>query len=244
LVLAAVLVALIVTAGGAAGQQLLAGERETVVSAIPGIVAAGVRWEIVWADFETADGIVTTPDGGVLFAQEQTDTIRKLLNGKEYVFVADTHGAGAVSLDAQGRLFAAQRACTDTARPFSASCPELPMIGILFPERKTLANSFADGRPLGRVNDVMADGKGGAYFTSGGAFHVSAQGVVSVVADQDIRSNGIMLSPDGRTLYVTNQKVVLAFDVKADGTTGVTSARSTATTAATAWRWIPPAGCT
>jgi gluconolactonase len=220
LVLAAVLVALIVTAGGAAGQQLLAGERETVVSAIPGIVAAGVRWEIVWADFETADGIVTTPDGGVLFAQEQTDTIRKLLNGKEYVFVADTHGAGAVSLDAQGRLFAAQRACTDTARPFSASCPELPMIGILFPERKTLANSFADGRPLGRVNDVMADGKGGAYFTSGGAFHVSAQGVVSVVADQDIRSNGIMLSPDGRTLYVTNQKVVLAFDVKADGTTG------------------------
>jgi gluconolactonase len=218
-VLGTCLVALIVTAGGAAGQQLLAGERETVVTAIPGIVAGGVKWEIVWADFETADGIVTTPDGGVLFAQEQTDTIRKLLNGKEYVFVSDTRGTGAVSLDTQGRLFAAQRACTDTARPFSASCPELPAIGMLFPERKTLANSFADGRPLGRVNDVMADGKGGAYFTSGGAFHVSAQGAVSVVADQNIRSNGIMLSPDGRTLYVTNQKVVLAFDVKADGST-------------------------
>ena len=44
-------------------------------------------------------------------------------------------------------------------------------------------------------------------------------GVVSTVADQDIRSNGIMLSPDGRTLYVTNNTNVLAFDVRADGTT-------------------------
>jgi gluconolactonase len=199
---------------------LLAGERATTVTAIPGVVAADAKWEIVWADFETADGIVGTPDGGVLFAQEQTDTVRKLdVNGKEFVFVKDTFGAGAVSLDAQGRLFAAQRACTDTARPFSASCPELPAVGQLFPQRRTLANSFKDGRPLGRVNDVMADGKGGAFFTAGGAFHVNADGVVTVVADQNIRSNGIMLSPDGKTLYVTNQKVVLAFDVKPDGST-------------------------
>jgi gluconolactonase len=28
-----------------------------------------------------------------------------------------------------------------------------------------------------------------------------------------------MLSPDGKTLYVTNQKVVIAFDVKPDGST-------------------------
>jgi gluconolactonase len=199
---------------------LLAGERAAVVTAIPGVIAADAKWELIWADFETADGIVGTADGGVLFAQEQTDTIRRIdANGKEFIFVKDTHGAGAVSLDAQGRLFAAQRACTDTARPFSSACQELPAISVVFPERRTLANSFKDGRPLGRVNDVMADGKGGAFFTSGGAFHVSAEGVVSVVADQNLRSNGIMLSPDGKTLYVTNQKVVLAFDVKPDGTT-------------------------
>jgi gluconolactonase len=204
----------------ASGQQLLAGERAAVVAAIPGVVAADAKWEIVWADFETADGIVGTPDGGVLFAQEQTDTIRKLdASGKEFVFVRDTHGAGAVSLDAQGRLFAAQRACTDTARAFSAACQDLPSIGMLFPERRVLASSFRDGRPLGRVNDVMADGRGGAYFTSGGAFHVSAEGVVTTVEDQNIRSNGIMLSPDGRTLYVTNNTSVLAFDVQPDGTT-------------------------
>jgi gluconolactonase len=201
-------------------QQLLPGEREARITAIDGVVAAGATWELIWADFETADGIVGTADGGVLFAQEQTDTVRKLdVTGREYVFVTDTRGAGSVSLDVQGRLFAAQRACTDTARPFSAACQELPAVGILWPERRTLANSFKDGRPLGRVNDVMADGRGGAYFTAGGAYHVSAEGVVSTVADQNIRSNGIMLSPDGKTLYVTNNTVVLAFDVHPDGTT-------------------------
>jgi gluconolactonase len=209
-----------VVPGVAAAQQLLAGEREAAETAIPGIIGAGAKWELIWADFETADGIVGTPDGGVLFAQEQTDTIRRLdASSKEFIVVKETDGTGAVSLDAQGRLFAAQRACTDTARPFSAACQELPSISILLPERRVLANGFKDGRTLGRVNDVMADGKGGAYFTSGGAFHVTADGVVSTVEDQNLRSNGIMLSPDGKTLFVTNDKVVLAFDVRPDGST-------------------------
>jgi len=203
-----------------AGQSLLAGEKEAVVTAIPGVVAAGARWELVWADFETADGIVGTPDGGVLFAQEQTDTIIKLdAMDREFIYLTDTHGAGSVSLDAQGRLFTVQRTCTDTARPFSTACQELTMVGILAPQRVMLANSFPDGRTLGRVNDVMADGKGGAYFTSGGAYYVSPKGVVSTVADQDIRSNGIMLNADGSILYVTNNTAVLAFDVQTDGST-------------------------
>jgi gluconolactonase len=214
------LVASMLVPGHSTAQQLLAGERAAAVTAIPGVVAADAKWEIVWAGFQTADGIVGTPDGGVLFAQEQSDSVRKLdINGKEFIYVSDAHGPGAVSLDAQGRLFAVQRTCTDSARPFYQSCQELTMVGMLAPERKMLANSFKDGKPLGRVNDVMADGKGGAYFTSGGAYHVNAQGVVSTVADQDIRSNGIMLSPDGRTLYVTNNTVVLGFDVQPDGTT-------------------------
>ena len=200
--------------------QLLPGEREAVIKPIPGIVTAGVKWELIWAGFETADGIVGTPDGGVIFAQEQTDTIQKInAAGRRFVFATDTHGAGAVSMDAQGRIFAVMRTCTDPGKPFSASCPELTMVSQIAPERKVLANSFANGEPFGRLNDLIADGKGGAYFTVGGAYHVSAEGVVTKVEDQNIRSNGIMLSRDGRTLYVTNDTVVLAFDVRADGST-------------------------
>jgi len=201
-------------------QQLLAGEREARMTAIPDVIAANAKWELVWAGFDTADGIVGTPDGGLLFAQEQTDTIRKLdVTGREFVYLTDTHGAGAVSLDARGRLFVVQRACTDPGKPFAASCRELTAIAILAPERRLLANSFPDGKPLGRLNDVIADGKGGAYFTVGGAYYVNPDGIISTVADQDIRSNGIILNRDGTTLYVTNNTVVVAFDVTADGST-------------------------
>jgi gluconolactonase len=209
---------MLAAAFGLKAQQLLPGEREAKVTEIPGVIAAGAKWELVWADFKTADGIVGTADGGVLFAQEQSDTIRKLdASGKEFIYLTDTHGAGAISIDAQGRLFAVQRTCTDPGKPFFKSCQELPMVSILAPERKMLANSFKDGKSLGRVNDVLADGKGGAYFTSGGLYHVSAEGDVTTVADQNILTNGLMLSADGRTLYVTNDKTIVAFDVAPDG---------------------------
>jgi gluconolactonase len=206
--------------GSVAAQTLLPGEREANVTTIPGVVAAGVKWELVWADFETADGIVGTADGGVMFAQEQTDTIRKLApDGKEYTVLSPTRGVGSISLDAQGRLYAVERTCTEPLNTFLPGCNDLTAVVQLLPERKVLAMTFANGAPLGRLNDLIADGKGGAYFTVGGAYYVNAAGVVSTVADQELRSNGIMLSPDGRTLYVTNNTTVLAFDVRADGTT-------------------------
>ena len=200
--------------------QSLPGERPTRITGLPGIVAEGASWEVVWADFETADGIVGTADGGILFAQEQTDSLRKLdANGKEFLLADDLPGPGAISVDAEGRMFAVLRTCTDPGKPFFQSCAKLTRVVQLAPVYRELATSFADGRPLGRLNDLIADGKGGAYFTVGGAFHVSAAGKVSVVEDQNLRSNGILLSRDGRTLYVTNDTVVLAFDVAEDGST-------------------------
>lgn len=206
---------------GQAFAQLLPGEREASVSAIPGVVAAGTQWQRIWADFVTADGIVGTADGGVIFAQEQTDRILKLgADGREFTLVPGTRGAGSVSLDANGRLFAVQRTCTEPLNTFLPGCNELTNVSTLLPERRLLANSFADGTPFGRPNDLIADGDGGAFFTMGGAYHVSGDGTVTVVEEQNLRSNGIMLSRDGRTLYVTNVTEVLAFDVGSDHTTG------------------------
>src|SRR2546422_10492468 len=112
---------LVVTAlsvGRTGAQQLLPGEREAVVTGIPGVIDAGTKWQLIWADFKTADGIVGTPDGGVIFAQEQTDTIRKIdVNNREYIYLTDTHGGGLVLIDAQGRVYAVRRACKDRARP-------------------------------------------------------------------------------------------------------------------------------
>jgi gluconolactonase len=201
------------------------GAREVVVSAIPGVVAANSRWMLAWQGTDNADGIVGTDDGGLLFAQEQPNRISKLdANDKVSVALEDTHGTGAIAIDARGRVLAVQRTCTDPGGQ-PAQCTEPTRIGVLSPERMVLADSF-DSKPLGRLNDLVADKKGGVYFTVGGAYYVNAAGRVTSLGE-NIRANGIMLSPDERVLYVTNGGSILAFDVQADGS--VTNRRDFAT---------------
>jgi gluconolactonase len=201
------------------------GAREVTISAIPGLVSAGSRWMLAWQGTDNADGIVGTDDGGLLFAQEQPNRISKLdANDKVSVALEDTHGTGAIAIDARGRVLAVQRTCTDPGRQ-PAQCAEPTRIGVLSPERRILADSF-ESKPLGRLNDLVADKKGGVYFTVGGAYYVNAAGRVTSLGE-NIRANGIMLSPDERVLYVTNGGSILAFDVQTNG--GVTNRRDFAT---------------
>ena len=192
------------------------GVRAVTVSAIPGVVSNGAKWVMAWQGTDNADGIVGTSDGGLLFAQEQPNRISKLdRHNRMSVFLENTHGAGAIAIDAKRRILAVQRTCTDPGRQ-PAQCMEPTMVGILAPQRQVLADRFA-GKPLGRLNDLVADKKGGVFFTVGGAYYVNAAGVVTSLGD-DIRANGIMLSPDEKTVYVTNGGGILAFDIPPDGT--------------------------
>jgi len=201
------------------GAAQLQGEREVTVGGIPGVVAAGAVWTRAWQGTDNADGLVGSDDGGLLFAQEQPNQISKLdVIDRVSVFLRDTHGAGALSIAPGGRVLAVERTCTDPGRNAAAGpCTDPTVVGILAPERRTIAESF-DGKPLGRLNDLVADRKGGAYFTSGGAFYASAAGRVTSLGD-NIRANGIILSRDDRIVYVTNGSTILAFDVQPDGTT-------------------------
>ncbi len=192
--------------------------RDVTIAGIPGVVSAGAKWQRVWQGTDNADGIAGTSDGGLLFAQEQPSVIRKLdRNDKDSVYVRDTHGTGSVTIDAQGRVIAVQRTCTDPGRPANPSCAEPTKIAIIFPEkdRKVLADNI-DGKPLGRLNDLTVDKKGTVYFTVGGAYYVRPGGMVMSLGE-NIRANGIILSPDEKTLYVTNGNTVLTFDIQPAG---------------------------
>jgi gluconolactonase len=189
--------------------------REVTVTAIPGVIAAGAKWTLAWQGNENADGIAGSSDGGLLFAQEQLNRISKLdKSGKYSTFLSNPHGPGAVAIGPKGRILAVERTCTDPGQK-PDQCSEPTGIATLTPERKVLANSFS-GKGLGRVNDLVADKKGGVYFTSGGAFYVNASGQVSSVGE-NLRTNGVMLSPDEKTLYITNGPVIAAFDIQPDG---------------------------
>ncbi len=197
-------------AGIAAAQQ-----REVTVVEIPGVIAAGAKWTLVWQGSDNADGIVGASDGGLLFAQEQPSRVSKLdRNGKVSVFLEDTHGTGALTVDAKGRILGVERTCTDPGRK-GAPCAEPTAVAVLAPERKILADSF-DGKSLGRLNDLIADKKGGVYFNGALTYYLDTAGKVAAIGE-NIRTNGITLSRDEKTLYVTNGGTLVAFDVRPDG---------------------------
>jgi gluconolactonase len=195
-----------------AGAQQAA--KETTAPDIPGVVAGGSKVELIWTGSQSADGIISAPDGGLLFAEEPASRISKLdKDNKVSVFMENTNGAGALAIDSKGRMFAAQR--HDIS------------VGVLSPERKVLANNY-EGDPLKGANDLVVDKKGGVYFTESGrmppaVYYINAAGKITRLA-ADLRANGIMLSRDEKMLFVTNSENVMAFDIQQDGT--VTNRRS------------------
>jgi gluconolactonase len=192
--------------------------RDVTIAAIPGVIDAGAKWTLVWQGNENADGIVGTGDGGLLFAQEQSNHVNKLdKNGKLSVFLP-AHGPGAVTIGPKNRIIVVERTCTDPGG-MPEQCKEPTGIAALTPMRTVLADSFA-GKGLGRVNDLVADKKGGVYFTSNGVpngvFYIKPKGEVIEIGE-NLRPNGIMLSRDEKTLNITNGPVIMALDVQPDG---------------------------
>jgi hypothetical protein len=107
-----VVVILSVSAAAQRGGQP-AGARQVTVTPIAGVVAANSQWVLAWQGADNADGIVATADGGLLFAQEQPNRISKLdATDKVSVAIENTHGAGAIAIDATGRGVQRQTART------------------------------------------------------------------------------------------------------------------------------------
>ena len=193
------------------------GEVATDVPAVAGVTTGDAEWEKVWSGPMAADGMSVTPDGLLLFAQEQSNAIWKLWpDGRSFVEVPYVLGAGAVSVDAQGRMLAVERGCSDPGL-MQLTCERRSAVVQLSPERRIIADAFADGSTLGRLNDLYADGRGGAWFTQGALYHTTAEGEVTTVATMERFSNGVVTSPDGRTLYVTDGTTIRAYDIAADG---------------------------
>ena len=184
-------------------------------AAIPGVLAAGQSWKVVWSwEGNNVDGPIAGDNGTLLFANNDASNVMQLdpSTGLAKIIHRDTNTGGAVSRSKNGALFVAERGLGSA-------------IEQLEPQRKVLANSF-HGEPLecvgGVANDLAADARGGVYFsvtgaTGSGVFYADPKGVVSQYGEDVPLANGIILSPDEKTLYVTNGAVVFAFDVKHDG---------------------------
>ena len=194
--------------------------RQVTVTAIPGVIAAGATFTQVWQTVgNNADGIIALADGSVLVNQEDSAAVIKLdKDDKVSVFLSGTNGSGTLSLNTRGQILAVQRVPQpNTPAAAQPSAPRVAGISMLYPERRMIADTYSDGTKwMGRPNDLATDSSGGAYFSQGCVYYASSDGKITIAAE-NIRSNGIVLSADEHTLYVTNGGTLSVFDSASPG---------------------------
>ena len=190
--------------------------KEVAASAIPGVVAAGTKIELVKFPVQNPEGPIGLPDGsGIIFTERgAADRITKIdASGNTSTFVEKGNLTNGLGWDSRGRLLSVQR-------PRGGE-----RVGVLYPPDSvaTLVDSF-EGKPFNGLNDLVVTSKDGVYFTdTEGVYFLPPGGPASAVKRviQDIENpNGVQLSPDEKTLYANDKdgEYLLAFDIKPDGT--------------------------
>ena len=184
-----------------------------------------IQAERIASNLKYVDGLVWSRGGFLVFSDLQRKRIYRLDPGKPpSVTKEDTNASEGLTYDTQERLYICE--------PVNRRVARLDRKGNL----ETVADNF-QGKKLNAPNDIVVRKDGHVYFTDpsfanaietreldfNGIFHVTPKGETDVVAKWQTRPNGIALSADGKTLFVTDsdRHAVVAFDV--DNRSGVPS---------------------
>ncbi|HUI59717.1 MAG TPA: SMP-30/gluconolactonase/LRE family protein [Steroidobacteraceae bacterium] len=130
------------------------------------------------------------------------------------------------------RIFASQKGCGPSAvfvtrsGEFIATCYDNGTIGRWSADGKSLPayDHDRDGNRFVGPNDFAPDHLGGIYFTGSGhpgtavdgqVFYIAADGVITLAASDLNAANGVVVSRDGKTLYVieTEENRLLRFTI-------------------------------
>lgn len=183
-------------------------------TAIPGVVAAGVTPELVSEQFQNTEGPLGMPDGSLVLSDTNASiTYRLDTNGKFWIERFNTNRGNGIALTRRGEMIWAEE----------------PRISARAPNGGY--RNLVAGTRLFQPNDLIVDDKGGIYFTDPGprpvvkglkvnVYYLPPGTNKPIVVDDSVpRPNGVILSNDGRTLYVANTigDTVFAYTVQADG---------------------------
>ena len=194
---------------------------DTTAPDIPGVVRGGTKVHLIRDLFHSTEGPIAMPDGSLLFTEQDAgdgQLVKIDKDDKVSVFLTNTNRTIGLAYDSKGRLLGVQS--------------NVPRVAVLAPTRATLVEQV-NGLPLIAPNDLVADRKGGIYFsdplnsrfrptdpkrTQQWIVYVRPDGKAMPVSEDVERPNGVTLSPDGSVLYASDGPAIDALDVQPDGT--------------------------
>lgn len=197
-----------------------------VLSAQPKIDGVGPVGEIkkLHGGFGFTEGPAADAEGNVYFTDIPKETIHKIaLDGKLSTFVEKSRHANGLMFNGRGELVACEMDGQVVAYSTDGKT------------RRVLADKH-EGKRFNAPNDLVVDQHGGVYFTDPefrapkewpqvirSFYYVAADGKVTRLADKDQPNpNGIILSPDEKTLYVvpSGSAKMMAYPVTGPGKIG------------------------
>ena len=192
-----------------------------------GILAPGAKLERLADGFKFTEGPAADAQGNVLFTDQPNDRMMKWsVDGKLSTFLQPCGRSNGLCVDAPGNLWA----CADEHNQLWCIDPA---------GRITVVVKDYQGKLLNGPNDVWVRPDGGVYFTDPlykrpywkrpPAAQQDCQAVYYLATDhqklmrvaEDLKQpNGIIGTPDGKTLYVADigAKKTYAYDIQSDGT--------------------------
>lgn len=189
---------------------------------IPGVGPTGAIVKL-HTDFKFTEGPAADRRGNVYFSDIPNQRIHKVdAKGKLSVFREKSNRANGLMVNAKGEIVACEMAGQVVAySPDGKS-------------RRVLADKY-DGKRFNAPNDLVIDEQGGIYFTDPAfgapmplpqgktaVYYIAPGGDVTRLIDNLPNPNGVLLSPDEKTLYVipSGQAEMMAYPVEAPGKIG------------------------
>jgi gluconolactonase len=186
------------------------------------VIADGAKVEKLAGGFAFTEGPAADAQGNVYFSDIPNNRILKWsLDGKLSTFLENSGGANGLYFDKAGNLLA----CEGSGRRLVSIDPKC---------RVTVLADKYQGKKFNSPNDLWIDPKGGVYFTDpryGGREGMEQDGeyvfylspdrsrLIRVIDDM-VRPNGLIGTPDGKTLYVADNGggKTFVYRVNPDGT--------------------------
>jgi gluconolactonase len=194
------------------------------------LVWPDAKLEKLWSEGEFTEGPAYGPDGCVYFS-DIGNRIMKYdpRTNKTSEFRNPSGRANGLEFDARGRLLAAEGANTGGKRRVTRTEKDGTIT--------VLADNYK-GKKLNSPNDLTVDARGRIYFTdpryvgkekreiaTESVYRIDPDGTVTQLITDVQKPNGIVVSPDMKTLYVADSNPggnqhLLAYPLKADGSVG------------------------